>query len=177
MLPALGEPQNTYGSGQPFAPPTPHAQGPGHWDRETGEFATPWPTQPQFGPPSRGYDGQADQPTRQQYVNQPPYRQDGYTSGQHPAPYGGATGVLPETYAPWEGQWADEEPVEYGRTFRIRPLLILSIIPAVAAIVGMFVSIVNIEPDAVRRAVRSDVEAERLRNEPDSDRRPASSSR
>src|SRR5688500_16732207 len=36
VLPALGEPQNTYGSGQAFAPPSPHAQGPGQWEREAG---------------------------------------------------------------------------------------------------------------------------------------------
>ena len=143
VLPALGEPQNTFGSGQAFAPPTPHAQGPGHWERESGEYATPWPTaRPQLGPPT-GFDRQTDQPTRQQHVSQPPYRPR--TGEQYVEQYD-QTGVLPETYAPWEGEWEDDEPPTYGPTFRIRPLLILSILPAVAAIVGMFVRIVNIEP-------------------------------
>jgi hypothetical protein len=146
VLPALGEPQNTYGSGQSFAPPSPHAQGPGHWDGNAGEYATPWPEPPRLDAPSYGYDDQANLPTRQQYVNQPPYRQDPYASGQYTPRYGGTTGVLPETYAPWEGQWQDEEPVEYGRTFRIRPLLLLSLIPAAAAIVAMFAQVIDIAP-------------------------------
>lgn len=148
VLPALGEPQDTYGSGQVFAPPTPHAQGPGHWDREAGEYATPWPTDPQLGPPSYGDADQTHLPTRQQHVGQPPYRQGGYaTAPPTSGAYGDATGVLPDTYAPWEGQWQEDgEPVEYRRTFRIRPLLLLSIIPAVAAIVAMFVQVIDIEP-------------------------------
>ena len=144
VLPALGEPQNKYSSGQAFAPPTPHAQGPGQWERGSGEYATPWPTnQPQLGPPTT-YDRQADQPTRQQYVNQPPYRPEAYRGEQFADRYD-QTGVLPETYAPWEGEWDEEAAADYGPTFRIRPLLLLSILPAVAAIVGMFVAVVSVD--------------------------------
>lgn len=135
VLPALGEPVNTLG-GATFAPPDPYAQGPGHWGREAGDSHPVWPNE-QGGPPSRGYDDQLNAPTRQQYVNQPLYRGDPY------ADYNGATGQLPETYVPWEG---DEEPVTNGPSFRIRPLLILTILPAVAAVVGMFVSVIKIEP-------------------------------
>ena len=144
VLPALGEPQNTYGSGQAFAPPSLPAQGPGQWERETGEYATPWPTAPsQLGPPT-GFDRNADQPTRQQYVSQPPYRAQAY-GGEQYAQRHDPTGVLPETYAPWEGEWEEAEPVDYGPKFRIRPLLLLSILPAVAAVVGMFVSVVSVD--------------------------------
>ena len=144
VLPALGEPQNKYSSGQAFAPPTLPAQGPGQWEREAGEYATPWPTnQPQLGPPTT-YDRQVDQPTRQQHLNQPPYRPEAYSGVQYAERYD-QTGVLPETYAPWEGEWNEEQPVDHGPTFRIRPLLLLSILPAVAAIVGMFIEVVNVD--------------------------------
>jgi len=147
VLPALGEPVNTFGS-SPFAPPDPYAQGPGHWERNSGQHQTIWPDE-QPRPPMRGYDQQADAPTRQQYVNQPPYVSERYSNQYAPNQYEGgyydATGVLPETYVPWEGE---EEPVSYGPSFRIRPLLLLTIIPAVAAIVGMFVEVVSIEPDS-----------------------------
>ena len=143
VLPALGEPQNKY-SGQAFAPPSPHAQGPGHWEREAGEYATPWPSQHQLGPP-RGYDDEAAQPTRQQYLDQPRYRQDSFPAAHH-VPRRDATGVLPEAYVPWEGQWEDlDDRADDGPTFRIRPLLILTIVPAVAAVVAMFTRIVRVE--------------------------------
>ena len=142
VLPALGEPVNTFGGGT-FAPPDPHSQGPGHWERDSGEHYEVWPSE-QRNPPAGGYDGQADAPTRQQYVNQPPYVSEQYAANQHDGGYYGATGQIPQTYAPWEG---DEEPVAYGPAFRVRPLLLLTIIPAVAAVVGMFTRVVDIKPD------------------------------
>jgi len=144
VLPALGEPVNTLG-GATFAPPDPYAQGPGHWGRETVDAYPVWPGE-QSGPARGGYDERSaptrQQPTRQQYVNQPPYRSD-RGSEQYGDPRG-ATGHVPATYVPWEG---GAEPVAYGPTFRIRPLLLLAILAAVAAVVAMFVGVIDIEPE------------------------------
>ena len=143
VLPALGEPVNTFGGGT-FAPPDPHAQGPGHWERDSGEQYAVWPDE-QLSPPAGSYDDQADAPTRQQYVSQPPYVSEQYDANQ----YYGATGHVPQAYVPWEGE---EEPVAYGPTFRVRPLLLLTIVPAVVAVVGMFAGVVKIEPDQATAA-------------------------
>lgn len=141
VLPALGEPVNRF-SGGTFAPPDPHSQGPGHWERDSGEHYAVWPNE-QLKPPARSY-GQVDSPTRQQYVDQPPYVSEQHAAQQAADQYYDATGRIPATYVPWEG---GEEPVAYGRAFRVRPLLLLTIIPAVAAVVGMFTRVVDIRPD------------------------------
>lgn len=146
VLPALGEPVNTLG-GATFAPPDPYAQGPGHWGRETVDSYPVWPGE-QSSPAGHRYDDRRDAPTRQQHVSQP-YRQDSppYRQERGSDQYGdprGATGHVPATYVPWEGE---TEPAAYGPTFRIRPLLILTILPAVAAVVAMFVRVIDIEPE------------------------------
>ena len=144
-------------------PPTPHAQGPGHWEREAGEYATPWPTaQPQLGPPDRL---RPHRPTSRRASSTSASRRTGQGSASSTPSGYDQTGVLPETYAPWEGEWEEAEPPTYGPKFRIRPLLILSILPAVAAIVGMFVEVIDVTPfgDLPFGAV----EAQRLRHESD----------
>lgn len=145
VLPAVGEPVDTF-RGTPFAPPDPHAQGPGQWVRDTHDPPPVWPDeQIEYAADDRRY-GTTRQMARQPsapapspgYVNQPPYRSEQYEATAH----------LPATYAPWEGgDWeVATEPADDGPRFRIRPLLVLAILPAVAAFVGMFIGLVDIEP-------------------------------
>lgn len=135
VLPALGEPVNRFGA--PFAPPDPYAQGPGHWAQVADDSYPVWPGE-QVGQPVRGRDDERNAPTRQQYVNEPPYRGDQYGADTGPS------GQVPAAYVPWEGE---EAPVAHRPTFRIRPLLVLTIVPAVATVVSMFVRVIEIEPD------------------------------
>ena len=138
VLPAIGEPMTT------FAPPDP-----------TPGAGLPWQTY--LGPPTPGSDYPAfpaateHDPTRVQQPVPPP-----------PARAVDPTGILPSNYAPapyepdydprYEGgyvPWETEEPAGPlpGQTFRVRPLLALTVLAAAAAVTAMAARIVTITPD------------------------------
>jgi hypothetical protein len=124
VLPAVGAPRGGGG----FGPPDVSARGPGRWDHpsDTGPL---WPGEEQattIAPAA---------------TMQPPYRYE-YDGGQYDA-----TGRVPATYAPWEAPpWEQEEPVAAPqRAFRLKPLLLLTIVTAIAAGVGMFLDVLDVD--------------------------------
>ncbi len=78
--------------------------------------------------------------TRPAPTVQPPYRTE-YQGG-----YYDATGRVPATYAPWEAAaWEQDEAAPAAPTFRLKPLLVLTVVTAAAAIVGMFLAILDLD--------------------------------
>jgi hypothetical protein len=128
VLPAVGAPLGRGG----FGPPDVSAQGPGRWDHPAG--STPlWP-----GESSTGYAVERVPAT----TVQPPYR------GEIDTGYYEATGRVPATYAPWEAApapWEEPEPAPPpARVFRVKPLLILTVLTATAAVVGMAADLLDV---------------------------------
>ena len=151
VLPAVGAPMGRGG----FGPPDVSAQGPGRWDHpsDTGPL---WPGEAAYYP---------DEPAPTTTM-QPPYRAE-YDGG-----YYDATGRVPATYAPWEvAPWEQGEAPKPARTFRVKPLLVISVLAAAAAVVGMVVQILDIDWHGHARSRRG-VEAQRLRHQPHRRRHP-----
>jgi hypothetical protein len=119
VLPAVGAPLGRGG----FGPPDVSAQGPGRWDHpsDTGPL---WPGEHHTSVPAT--------------TMQPPYRNE-YEGGYHDA-----TGRVPATYAPWEAPWEQAEAAAPRRSLRLKPLLLLTVLAAVAAVVAMFVEILDV---------------------------------
>jgi hypothetical protein len=128
VLPAVGAPMGRGG----FGPPDVSAQGPGRWDHpsDTGPL---WPGEATAGA------GPVPATTMQ-----PPYRSE-YDGG-----YINATGRVPATYAPWEvAPWEQGEAPKRARTFRVKPLLVISVLATAAAVVAMVAHILDITlPDS-----------------------------
>jgi zinc-ribbon domain len=125
VLPAVGAPMGRGG----FGPPDVSAQGPGRWDHpsDTGPL---WPGESAY------YPGE-NAPTT---TMQPPSRAE-YDGG-----YYEATGRVPAPYAPWEvAPWEGDEAPRRQRTFRLKPLLVISVLAAVASVVGMVVRVLDID--------------------------------
>jgi zinc-ribbon domain len=127
VLPAVGAPRGRSG----FGPPDVSAQGPGRWDHppDTGPL---WPAE------SGDSGGYPAPPT----TVQPPYRSE-YDGG-----YYDATGRVPATYAPWEqasAPWEQGEAPKRRPAFRLKPLLIISVLAAAAAVAGMIVPVLDID--------------------------------
>jgi hypothetical protein len=125
VLPAVGAP---VGRGE-FGPPTVSAQGPGRWDHP-GEAVALWP-----GEGQTGYVADRAPVT----TVQPPYRTEDEVDYE-------ATGRVPATYAPWEvAPWEQPQaapPPE--RAFRLKPLLVLAVLTAAAAAIGMFARVLDV---------------------------------
>ena len=126
VLPAVGAPLGRAA----FGPPDVSAQGPGRWDHpsDTGPL---WPSE------VAEYAQDAAPAT----TVQPPSPND-YDRG-----YYEGTGRVPATYAPWDGPaapWETAEPTVTKQAFRVKPLLVISILATVAAVVGMFVQVLDI---------------------------------
>ena len=131
VLPAVGAPM---GRGS-FGPPDVSAQGPGRWDHpsDTGPL---WPGEAAYYP---------DEPAPTTTM-QPPSRAE-YDRG-----YYDSTGRVPATYAPWEvAPWEQAEtPAPRRRAFRLKPLLVISVLSAAAAVVGMVVQILDVEGTSIQ---------------------------
>jgi hypothetical protein len=126
VLPAVGAPLGRGG----FGPPDVSAQGPGRWDHPA-EPAPLWP-----GESSSGYAIERIPAT----TLQPPYR------GAEDTAYYDDTGRVPATYAPWEAApWEQPETAAPpARVFRVKPLLVLTVLAAVAAVVGMAADLLDV---------------------------------
>jgi hypothetical protein len=112
-----------------FGPPDVSAQGPGRWEHPA-EAAPLWP--------GESYSGYAIDRAPVTTV-QPPYRTE------YEDEYAPATGRVPATYAPWEAApWEQAQPPPPARSFRLKPLLILTVLTAVAAGVGMFGQVLDV---------------------------------
>ena len=124
VLPAVGAPLGRGG----FGPPDLSARGPGRWDHPPEHRVRSGPTRPMLS---------ERRPTP---TVQPPYRNE-YEGGYHDA-----TGRVPATYAPWEAAaWEQDEAASAAPTFRLKPLLVLAVVTAAAAIVGMFLAILDLD--------------------------------
>jgi zinc ribbon protein len=122
VLPAVGAPLGRGG----FGPPDVSAQGPGRWDHPP-DPAPAWPIEP--------YPASVPATTVQ-----PSYRDDYGSVGYEP------TGPAPPVYAPWDvPAWEQAEPAKQPRAFRLKPLLLLTVLASVAAAVGMFVQVLDIQ--------------------------------
>ena len=148
VLPAVGAPLGRGG----FGPPDVSAQGPGRWDHPS-DSGPLWPSE------ALGYADEAAPAT----TMQPPYRTEYDGAG-----YYDATGRVPATYVPWEGPvaapWEAAEAPTAPPAFRVKPLLIIAILAAAAAIVGMVARILDV--DGTGAGPRRGVEAQRLRYQP-----------
>lgn len=143
------------------APPPPPPQA-GDEAMEAPEEYPPWPGTAggYAGDPdlTGAYDRQADQPTRVQYLPDPYAGPPSYVPTAAPPrppetydPGYAPTGHLPATYQPipyepsgYE-QWGDEVDDAGPRpSFRVKPLLILTILAVAAAAVAMFVPVISV---------------------------------
>jgi uncharacterized membrane protein len=133
VLPAVGAPTGRGG----FGPPDVSAQGPGRWDHPS-DIGSLWPG---ASPDYAGYVDEPAPPT----TAQPPYR------SEYGAPtYYEETGRVPATYAPWEAApWEAEAAPKTQRAFRLKPLLILSVLAAAAVVVGTIVQVLDISGTGV----------------------------
>jgi len=129
VLPAVGAPLGRGG----FGPPDVSAQGPGRWDHPS-DSGPLWPSE------ALGYADEAAPAT----TMQPPYRTEYDGAGHYDA-----TGRVPATYVPWEGPvaapWDATEAPTAPPPFRVKPLLIIAILAAAAAIVGMVAQILDVD--------------------------------
>lgn len=125
VLPAIGEPM---GRGS-FGPPSASPHGPGHWDHpsDTGPL---WPAE---------RDDMRAAPTA---VVQPPYRND------DGAGHGDGTARVPMAYTPWEVVPWEQPEVVARRAFGLKPLLLVAVLSAAAAAVGMFIRLLDVDLSA-----------------------------
>jgi hypothetical protein len=125
VLPAVGAPMGRGG----FGPPDVSAQGPGRWDHPSDNGPL-WPGD------VVNYPGEPVPTT----TMQPPYR------GEYDGGYYDATGRVPAAYAPWEAApWEQAEAPKPARSLRLKPLLVISVLAAAAAVVGMVVRVLDVD--------------------------------
>ena len=133
VLPAVGPPMGR----SEFGPPNVSTQGPGRWDHpsDTGPL---WPSEAIYD------TGGTAPPT----TVQPPYR----PAYEESPVYYDATGRVPATYAPWEAPWEQPEAAPTPqRAFRVKPLLIISILAVAAVVVATIVRALDVEGTGVAR--------------------------